>query len=76
MTYKETIHFSLGTLKRRQFVDMRIFIKEDGKDPVPTPKGLAISPALWPQFKTALAKVEEAMFQAAWLDPEDLGELE
>jgi hypothetical protein len=69
---REAIQFRLGTFKKHRFVDMRIFIKEDGKDPAPTPKGLAVSPALWPQFKEALAKVEAAMIQEDWLDREDL----
>ena len=51
---------------------MRVYAKDEGKDPAPTRKGLAVSPALWPQFKAALGKLEEAMLQEAWLDPEDL----
>jgi len=69
---RETIQIRLGTFKKHRFVDMRIFIKEDGKDPAPTPKGLAVSPTLWPQFKVALAKVEEAMIMEGWIDREDL----
>ena len=49
-----------------------MWAKEDGKDPVPTKKGLAVSPALWVQFKAALAQVEAAMVEAGWLDREDL----
>jgi hypothetical protein len=69
---RETIQLRLGTFKKHRFVDMRIFIKEDGRDPAPTPKGLTVSPALWPQFKEALAQVEAAMIQEDWLDREDL----
>jgi hypothetical protein len=54
---RETIRFLLGEYKGRKFVDMRVYAKEDGKDPVPTKKGLAVSPALWPQFRAALAQV-------------------
>lgn len=77
---RETYKFRLGEFKGHKFVDMRIFITEPGenggksKDPAPTKKGLAVSPALWPQFKAALAQVEEAMIKAKWLDREDLGE--
>ena len=53
-------------------MDMRIFTKEDGKDPAPTKKNIAISPKLWPQFRAALDQVEEAMVEAGWLDREDL----
>ena len=75
---RETIRFSLGEFKGHRFCDMRIFITEPGedggnaKDPVSTKKGLAVSPALWPEFKKALAQVEAAMIQEGWLDREDL----
>jgi hypothetical protein len=69
---RETIHFRLGEFKGHRFIDMRVFVNEDGKDPVPTKKGLAVSPALWPQFKEALAQVEEAILREGWLDREDL----
>lgn len=70
---RETIQFRLGTFKKHQFADMRIFIAEDGKEPAPTQKGLTVSPTLWPEFKKALAQVEAAMVKEGWIDPEDLG---
>jgi hypothetical protein len=69
---RETIQFRLGEFKGHKFLDMRIFTKEDGKDPAPTKKGLAVAPHLWPQFKEALAKVEVAMVEQGWLDREDI----
>ena len=51
---------------------MRVWAKEDGKEPVPTKKGLAVSPAMWAQFRAALAQLEAAMVQEGWLDKEDL----
>ena len=75
---RETIRFRLGEYQGHKFVDMRIFAIEPAenggkpKDPAPTKKGLAVSPALWPQFRAALAQVEAAMIQAGWLDREDL----
>jgi hypothetical protein len=57
---------------------MRIFVTEPGEnggkpqDPAPTKKGLAVSPALWPEFKKALAKIEAAMIAEGWLDQADL----
>ncbi|MGO9175717.1 MAG: transcriptional coactivator p15/PC4 family protein [Desulfobaccales bacterium] len=69
---RETIRFRLGEFKGHKFVDMRVFAVEDGKDPAPTKKGLAVSPTLWPQFRAALAQVEEAMIEAGWIDREDL----
>jgi hypothetical protein len=69
---RETIRFRLGEYQGHKFVDMRVYAKEEGKDPAPTKKGLAVSPTLWPQFRAALAQVEAAMLQASWLDQEDL----
>jgi hypothetical protein len=69
---REAIKFSLAEFKGHKFIDMRVYAKEEGKNPVPTPKGLTVSPALWPQFKRALAQVEAAMIGQGWLDKEDL----
>lgn len=76
---REVIQFRLGEFKGHKFVDMRIFAlsdtdngQEKPKDPAPTKKGLAVSPALWPQFRAALKEVEAAMITQGWLDQADL----
>ena len=75
---REVYQFRLGEYKGHKFADMRIFTIEPGengaqpKDPTPTKKGLAVSPTLWKQFKSALAQVEAAMIKEGWLDHEDL----
>jgi hypothetical protein len=69
---REKIIFRLGEFKGHKFLDMRVFAIEDGKDLAPTKKGLAVSPALWPQFRAALAQVEAAIIQEGWLDQADL----
>jgi hypothetical protein len=69
---RAAIRFSLAEFKGYKFIDIRVFAKEEGKDPVPTPKGVTVSPTLWPEFKKALAQVEAAMIQEGWLDQEDL----
>ena len=69
---REDFRFSLNEIKGLRFCDLRVWAKEDGKEPVPTKKGLAVSPALWVQFKAALAQVEAAMIGQGWLDEEDL----
>ena len=69
---REKIIFRLGVYKGYRFLDMRVFAIEEGKDPIATRKGLAVSPKLWPQFKAALARVEAAMIDQKWLDKEDL----
>jgi hypothetical protein len=75
---REVICFLLWEYQGHKFVDIRIFIiepEDDGskpKDPIPTKKGQAVSPTLWPEFKKALAQVEAAIIQEGWLDREDL----
>ena len=69
---REKIIFRRGEFKGHKFSDMRGWAVEDGKDPAPTKKGLAVSPQLWPQFRAALDQVEAAMVQEGWLDREDL----
>jgi len=75
---RESIHFRLGEFKGHRFCDLRIFVTEPAENggkpqaPTPTKKGLAVSPALWPQFRKALAEVEAAMIQEGWLDQADL----
>ena len=71
---REDFRFSLGEYKGHRFIDMRVYAKEEGKDPIATRKGLAVSPQLWPQFKAALAQLEEAMVQQGWLNHEDLAQ--
>ncbi|TSA08387.1 MAG: hypothetical protein D4R73_08565 [Deltaproteobacteria bacterium] len=69
---QEDFRFSLGEYKGHRFIDMRVYAKEEGKDPAPTKKGLTVSPALWAQFRAALDQVEAAMIQEGWLDKADL----
>jgi hypothetical protein len=69
---REKIIFRLGEFKGHKFCDMRVFAVEDGKDPAPTKKGLAVSPALWGQFRAAMDQIEAAMINEGWLDREDL----
>ncbi len=69
---REKIIFSLGDYKGHKFVDMRVFIQEGDEAPVPTRKGLTVSPTMWAKFKAALAQVERELVAQAWLDREDL----
>jgi hypothetical protein len=69
---RETIRFRLGEFKGHKFVDMRVFAQEDGKDPAPTKKGLAVSPTLWLRFRAAMDQTEAAMVEQGWIDKADL----
>ena len=70
---QEKIIFRVDEYKGHRFIDMRVFVpgQNDGQD-MPTKKGLAVSPALWPQFKRALAQVEAALVREGWIDKEDI----
>jgi hypothetical protein len=70
---QEKIIFRVDEYKRHRFIDMRVFVPgPNGGQDIPTKKGLAVSPNLWPEFKKALSQVEEAMIREGWLDQEDL----
>uniref|UniRef100_A0A7V4LDE3 Transcriptional coactivator p15 (PC4) C-terminal domain-containing protein n=1 Tax=Desulfobacca acetoxidans TaxID=60893 RepID=A0A7V4LDE3_9BACT len=69
---KTIIRFRLGELKGHKFIDMRLFVSDDGQEPTPTKRGLAIAPHLWPQFRRALAQVDQVLCEQRWLDREDL----
>ena len=71
---REAIQFKFAEFKVHKFVDTRVWAIEEGKDPGPTKKGLAVPPALWGQFRAALDQVEAAMVQEGWIDREDLAE--
>lgn len=71
---RETYRFRLGEYKGRRFVDLRLYVQENGQDPVPTKKGLTVPPHPWPRFRRALAQVDEALGAAGWLDWEDLAQ--
>jgi Transcriptional Coactivator p15 (PC4) len=69
---REAIQFKLAEFKGHKFLDMRVWSIEEGKDTAPTKKGLAVSPALWGQFRAAMDQVETAMVAEEWIDREDL----
>jgi len=71
---RETYCFRLGEYKGHRFIDMRVFVAGDGQNHLPTRKGITIAPHLWPQFRQALAQVDEALLEAGWLDREDLAD--
>ena len=69
---QEIIQFNLEEFKGHRLADMRVYCQQGGKDQVPTRKGISIPISLWPQFKAALGKLEQAIIAAGWLDREDL----
>jgi hypothetical protein len=70
---RETIFLSVSEFKGRKLVDIRVHVPgdQDG-DWVPTRKGVSLAVGLYPQFKQALAELEEALVAQGLLDREDL----
>ncbi len=69
---RELYRCRLGEYKGHKFIDLRLYLQGDGQDPLPTKRGLTIGPHLWPQFRQALGKVDDALVEVGWLDREDL----
>lgn len=70
---REKLVFTLAEYRGKLFLDIRTHVNPDnGGQPIATKKGVTIPPALYPQFRAALAQVEQAMVEQGWLDKEDL----
>ena len=70
---RETVFLSLSEFKGHRLIDFRVHVPGDQEgDWVPTRKGVCLAVGLYPAFKQALAKLEEALIQQGLLDPEDL----
>ncbi len=70
---RETIFLSLSEFKGRRLVDIRVHVPGNEEDEwVPTRKGVSLAVGLYPQFKQALAELEEALVDQGLLDREDL----
>jgi hypothetical protein len=70
---REVVFFSLSEFKGHRLIDIRVHVPGDQEgDWVPTRKGVSLAVGLYPAFKEALARLEEALIQQGLLDPEDL----
>ncbi len=70
---REVIFLSLSEFKGHRLIDIRVHVPGDEEDVwVPTRKGVSLAVGLYPAFKQALARVEEALLEQGLLDPEDL----
>ena len=59
---QEEVRTQLTTFKGHDLLDIRVWIKsKDGKEPIPTRKGLTISTKLAPKLKEAIIKAEKAL---------------
>jgi hypothetical protein len=74
---REVVFLSLSEFKGHRLIDIRVHVPGDQEgDWVPTRKGLSLAVGLYPEFKQALAQLEEALLQQGLLDPEDLEDRE
>lgn len=69
---RQVVHFLLRTYRNRDFIDIRTYFREDGRE-APTGKGVSVPPHLWREFRAAVAQVDAALIDHGWLDREDLG---
>ncbi|MCK9374771.1 MAG: transcriptional coactivator p15/PC4 family protein [Syntrophobacterales bacterium] len=69
---QEVIKFNLEEFKGHKLLDVRVHCGDGKGGMVPTRKGISIPISLWPQIRTALSKMEEAIIEAGWLDKADL----
>ncbi|MDI6851992.1 MAG: transcriptional coactivator p15/PC4 family protein [Deltaproteobacteria bacterium] len=70
---RETVFFSLSEFRGHRLIDIRVHVPGDKEDEwVPTRKGVSLAVGLYPEFKQAMAKVEQALLDQKLLDPEDL----
>jgi hypothetical protein len=70
---REVLFLSLSEFKGHRLIDLRVHVPGDQEgDWVPTRKGVSLAVGLYPEFKKALAQLEEALITQGLLDPEDL----
>lgn len=66
----EEIRISLREYKGHPFVDIRIYWKPPQGEPGPTKKGVTFNPEFYPEFKKAIATLEEALLKKKLVDRE------
>jgi hypothetical protein len=72
---RESLFLSLSEFKGHRLIDLRVHVPGDQEGEwVPTKKGVSLSVALYPEFKQAMAQLEQALIDQKILDPEDLEE--
>ena len=55
---RETVQVTLNNFKGYDLLDIRVYVKDDAGNLVPTKKGISISTELIPMLKEALEKTE------------------
>ena len=66
----EEIRVSLREYKGHPFIDIRVYWKPAEGEPGPTKKGVTLNPERFPEFKKAMAALEEALRKAKLIDEE------
>ncbi len=69
---QQAIVFRLDEFKGHKFVDLRLHVRGEGQDAIPTKKGVTVPIHLWPQFRKSLAQVDQALIEQGWLTKADL----
>lgn len=66
----EEIRISLREYKGHSFVDIRVYWRPPDGEPGPTRKGVTFNPEFYPEFREAIAALEEALIKKKLLDRE------
>jgi hypothetical protein len=73
----EVVRVVLARFKGRMFVDLRCYFEDDEGTFRPTKKGVAISPDLWDEFRTAIEATErELVTRGLWAPERSEGDRE
>ncbi len=68
----EEVRATLEKYKGHQLFGLRVWFEAEPGKWVATKKGLSLKVDLFPEFKRAVEKLEEALIREKLLDPEDL----
>lgn len=66
----EEIRISLRETHGGTFVEIRTYYKPSRNDPVPTRKGVAFPPQIFPRVKRAVLALEDVLLKRRLRDPE------
>jgi hypothetical protein len=70
---KEDIRISLTEFRRKKYIDIRSYFEvEEGKERVPTRKGITISVNMYPELKRAIDDLEKILLKKGFIDKEEL----
>lgn len=67
---QETIRFQISEFKGQQYVDIRVYYRDDSDELKPSKKGLSISPAIWSEFLKGIKRLDAELHTRKLIEPE------